>query len=202
MAADTISVIKLHDVLMVTVPPDPDDETVSALQERVLQAMERYEAKGLVLDISTVETLDSFFARTVVETVQMVALMGGRTVVGGDAAQRRHHGHATGFDVRECFDGVGRGPRPGCPRWHASSREAMAMTNERTGEVRIDSESDIVTARKIVRDAAMAMGFGVTDVTRIVTAASELTRNVFRYAGSGVMRWRMLSAERVWSASN
>ena len=71
------------------------------------------------------------------------------------------------------------------------------MTNERTGEVRIDSESDIVTARKIIREAAMAMGFGVTDVTRIVTAASELTRNVFRYAGSGVMRWRMVHAGEV-----
>jgi serine/threonine-protein kinase RsbT len=75
--------------------------------------------------------------------------------------------------------------------------EAMAMTNERTGEVRIDSESDIVAARKIVRDTAIALGFGVTDVTRIVTAASELTRNVFRYAGSGVMRWRMVNAGEV-----
>jgi rsbT antagonist protein RsbS len=37
----------------------------------------------LVLDISTVQTLDSFFARTVAETVQMVALMGGRTVLAG-----------------------------------------------------------------------------------------------------------------------
>lgn len=68
---------------MVTIPPEPDDETVSALQHQVLQAMERYEAKGLVLDISTVETLDSFFARTVAETSQMVALMGGRTVIAG-----------------------------------------------------------------------------------------------------------------------
>jgi rsbT antagonist protein RsbS len=83
MPADSVSVIKVRDVLMVTVPPDPDDETVSALQEHVLQAMERYQAKGLMLDISTVETLDSFFARTVAETVQMVALMGGRTVVAG-----------------------------------------------------------------------------------------------------------------------
>jgi rsbT antagonist protein RsbS len=83
MAAEAISVIKAWDVLIVTVPPDPDDETVDALQERVLQAMEQYEAKGLVLDISTVETLDSFFARTVAETVQMVGLMGGRTVVSG-----------------------------------------------------------------------------------------------------------------------
>jgi rsbT antagonist protein RsbS len=83
VAAKAISVIKVGDVLIVTVPPDPDDETVGALQERVLNAMERHEAKGLVLDISTVETLDSFFARTVAETVQMVGLMGGRTLVAG-----------------------------------------------------------------------------------------------------------------------
>ena len=83
MALESISVIRLHDLLLVTVPSDTDDETISALQERVLQAMALYEAKGLVLDISTVQTLDSFFARTVVETVQMVALMGGRTVLAG-----------------------------------------------------------------------------------------------------------------------
>jgi serine/threonine-protein kinase RsbT len=70
----------------------------------------------------------------------------------------------------------------------------MAMPDERQGQVRIDSEGDIVTDRKIVRDAAVAMGFSVTDVTRIVTAASELTRNVFRYAGSGMLYWQRLSA--------
>ncbi len=86
MALESISVIKLRDLLLVTVPPDPDDETISALQERVLQAMALYEARGLVLDISTVQTLDSFFARTVAETVQMVGLMGGRTVLAGMCA--------------------------------------------------------------------------------------------------------------------
>ena len=83
MALENISVIRLHDLLLVTVPPDPDDETVAALQEQVLAAMARHEARGLVLDISTVQTFDSFFARTVAETVQMVALMGGRTVLAG-----------------------------------------------------------------------------------------------------------------------
>ena len=39
-------------------------------------------------------------------------------------------------------------------------------------------------ARKVVRDAATALGFGMTDVTRIVTAASELTRNIYHYAES------------------
>ncbi|HEX4646397.1 MAG TPA: STAS domain-containing protein [Verrucomicrobiae bacterium] len=83
MNHDNISVIKVRDLLMVTMPPDPDDPTVSALQDKVLHAMERHEAKGVVLDISAVETLDSFFARTVSETAQMVAMMGGRTIVAG-----------------------------------------------------------------------------------------------------------------------
>jgi serine/threonine-protein kinase RsbT len=68
------------------------------------------------------------------------------------------------------------------------------MTHERCGAVPITGESDIVMARRIVRAAAVAIGFGVTDVTRIVTAASELTRNVFRYAGSGIMYWCKVDA--------
>jgi rsbT antagonist protein RsbS len=83
MNNDNISVIKVRDILMVTMPSDPDDSTISALQEKVLAAMERHEAKGIVLDISAVETLDSFFARTVSETAQMVAIMGGRTIIVG-----------------------------------------------------------------------------------------------------------------------
>ena len=83
MNNDAISVVKVRSILMVTMPSDPDDSTISALQERVLAAMERHEAKGIVLDISAVETLDSFFARTVSETAQMVAIMGGRTIIVG-----------------------------------------------------------------------------------------------------------------------
>jgi rsbT antagonist protein RsbS len=83
MAGESISVVKVRDLLMVTVPAAPDDATVSELQDEVLQAMADYEAKGVVLDISAVEILDSFFARTVSETAQMVELMGGETVIAG-----------------------------------------------------------------------------------------------------------------------
>jgi rsbT antagonist protein RsbS len=78
-----ITVLKVRDVLLVTMPADPDDSTVTALQEQVLQAMDQHSARGLVLDISAVESLDSFFARTVVETARMVGLMGGDTVIVG-----------------------------------------------------------------------------------------------------------------------
>lgn len=58
------------------------------------------------------------------------------------------------------------------------------------GQVAIETETDIVAARREIREVAMEAGFGVTDVTRIVTAASELARNIFKYAGKGSMRWR------------
>jgi rsbT antagonist protein RsbS len=83
MNDNSISVIKVMDTLMVTMPPDPDDSTIAALQGKVLQAMERHASNGLVLDISSVEPLDSYFARTVTETAQMVGLMGGRTIIVG-----------------------------------------------------------------------------------------------------------------------
>ena len=83
MAASAIAIMRVRDVLMVTVPEDADDETIAQLQERVLQNMDKQKTSGLVVDISTVETFDSYFARTIVETARMVALMGGRTVVSG-----------------------------------------------------------------------------------------------------------------------
>lgn len=66
------------------------------------------------------------------------------------------------------------------------------MTEQRSGQVPITGESDIITVRQFVRDRARELGFGVTDVTRIVTAASELTRNIYLYAGTGRLNWRVL----------
>lgn len=67
------------------------------------------------------------------------------------------------------------------------------MTAQDHGEVRIKEEADIAIARRAIRDIATKLGFGVTETARIVTAASELSRNVFKYAGAGVMQWRTLS---------
>lgn len=64
------------------------------------------------------------------------------------------------------------------------------------GETTIAVEGDIVAVRKIVRTVAQDLGFGLTDVTRIVTAASELARNIFHYAGTGTLRWQTLGPDR------
>lgn len=72
------------------------------------------------------------------------------------------------------------------------------MTLATHKDVVIETENDIVVARQAVRQAATEIGFGLTDTTRIVTAASELARNVFKYAGTGLMSIRILrDGERV-----
>jgi serine/threonine-protein kinase RsbT len=49
----------------------------------------------------------------------------------------------------------------------------------------IKSSEDIVRMRQLVREHAIAQGFSLVDQTKIVTAASELARNILNYAGSG-----------------
>ena len=68
------------------------------------------------------------------------------------------------------------------------------MDRSKSNKVLIDSESDIVAVRKTVRHVAGEMGFAITDITRIVTAASELARNAYQYAGKGMMYWRTVEA--------
>jgi len=53
--------------------------------------------------------------------------------------------------------------------------------------VEICSEQDIVLARQVARRAAIGLGFSLVDQTRIITAVSELARNIYTYAVKGWM---------------
>lgn len=59
--------------------------------------------------------------------------------------------------------------------------------------VEICSEQDIVLARQIARQAAIGLGFSLVDQTRIITAVSELARNVYTYAQKGWMTVQTLN---------
>ena len=49
----------------------------------------------------------------------------------------------------------------------------------------IRSETDVVVALSRLREDVLALGFSHDDATRVVTAASELARNILKYAGAG-----------------
>jgi len=54
----------------------------------------------------------------------------------------------------------------------------------------IRAEDDIARARVAARDLAVRVGFTANGQTRLVTAVSELARNVFQYAGEGRIELR------------
>ncbi|MDT7542546.1 MAG: serine/threonine-protein kinase RsbT [Acidobacteriota bacterium] len=51
--------------------------------------------------------------------------------------------------------------------------------------IALERDEDIVAARGEVRSLAAALGFGALDQTRLATVASELARNVVKYARRG-----------------
>ena len=69
------------------------------------------------------------------------------------------------------------------------------MSNDIILKIDITSDLDVLTSRKIVRDECQSIGFSITDITRIVTAASELARNIFLYAGKGTMELKRVERE-------
>jgi serine/threonine-protein kinase RsbT len=51
--------------------------------------------------------------------------------------------------------------------------------------LRLKGAEDIVRMRQMVREHAVAARFSLVEQTKLVTAASELARNVINYAGGG-----------------
>ena len=62
----------------------------------------------------------------------------------------------------------------------------MAVTKHESLAIR--TESDVVHVRQAVRQWASELGFSLVDQTKIVTAASELARNVLVHGGGGSAR--------------
>ena len=57
----------------------------------------------------------------------------------------------------------------------------------------ISGSQDVVAVRQIVREWAVSMGFSLVDQTKVITAASELARNVLVYGGGGTLSLEALN---------
>ena len=66
----------------------------------------------------------------------------------------------------------------------------MAVLKSQT--VPVSQETDIVRVRQAVRAWATEIRFSLVDQTKIVTAASELARNLLVYGGGGEVRMTIL----------
>jgi serine/threonine-protein kinase RsbT len=62
------------------------------------------------------------------------------------------------------------------------------MLTARTEQVALREQHDIVNVRQVVRSWSLSLGLGLVDLTKFVTAASEIARNTVEYGGGGTLQ--------------
>ena len=80
---DRIPILRIGDVLLVSVQVELHDRLAIALQEDLAAAIDRTSAKGVLIDISGLELVDSFIGRMVATISSVGRLMDAHTVVVG-----------------------------------------------------------------------------------------------------------------------
>ena len=78
-----IPIIKLRDYLIVSIQVDMHDRMAIQLQMQILEEISRTRAKGVLIDISTLEMVDSFIGRVLSGMASMAAIMDAAVVIVG-----------------------------------------------------------------------------------------------------------------------
>jgi len=82
-SAGSIPILKIGKILLATIQVDLHDTVVDAFQNDVLEEIEKTSASGLIVDISALESVDSYVARVLANTGKMAKLMGAEIVIVG-----------------------------------------------------------------------------------------------------------------------
>ncbi len=83
MARGSIPILRVGNTLLATVHVDLRDDGAEAFQEDVLVELEKRRGAGLLIDVSGLDTVDTYVARILSETGRMARLMGASTVIVG-----------------------------------------------------------------------------------------------------------------------
>ncbi|WP_456279521.1 STAS domain-containing protein [Bacillus sp. AK128] len=78
-----IPILKLRQYLLVTIQWELDDQTAIQFQEDLLKKIHETGAKGIVIDLTSVDIIDSFIAKVIGDVVSMSSLMGAKVVLTG-----------------------------------------------------------------------------------------------------------------------
>jgi len=78
-----IPILRLKDILLTSIQVDLTDQEALEFQSDVLEMVSRTEAQGIVIDITALDVVDSYMARVLNETAQMVRILGAEVVLCG-----------------------------------------------------------------------------------------------------------------------
>ena len=203
---ERVPILTLGDALLVSIQVDLQDDSVVALQEDLAERIVATNARGVVIDISAVEIVDSFIGRMFATVAALSRVLDAETVVVGmrpavaitlvelglslegvrtaldlekGLAVLKRLGAARAWDT----DGRRCGPRRR-QRRPRSRRTRPVNASDPGDELPIRTGDDVVRVRQLVRQRAQSARLSLVDQTKLITAASELARNTLVYGGS------------------
>jgi rsbT antagonist protein RsbS len=80
---EKIPILKLGDCLLVSIQVDMDDDLAMSLQDALTERIVSDKARGVLIDISALEIVDSFIGRMLANIAGMAKILDARTVVVG-----------------------------------------------------------------------------------------------------------------------
>src|SRR5215217_3382855 len=80
---DRIPILKMGRFLIVSIQVDMDDRTAMVLQDDLTSQIVKQRAKGVLIDISALDVVDSFIGRMLANTAAMARILDAETVVVG-----------------------------------------------------------------------------------------------------------------------
>jgi rsbT antagonist protein RsbS len=80
---DRIPILKMGDCLLVTIQVDMHDELAMSLQEDLTAQIARHASRGVLIDISSLEIVDSFIGRMLANIAAMSRVLDAQTVLTG-----------------------------------------------------------------------------------------------------------------------
>jgi rsbT antagonist protein RsbS len=81
--AERIPILRMGELLLVSIQLDLHDQLAVQLQDDLTTAIQRHSARGVLIDISAVEVVDSFIGRMISDISGMGRILGARTVLVG-----------------------------------------------------------------------------------------------------------------------
>ncbi|HEU5437182.1 MAG TPA: STAS domain-containing protein [Telluria sp.] len=80
---ERIPILRMGDLLLVTIQVDMHDRLAMTLQDDLTSRIVRDNAKGVLIDISALDLVDSFIGRMISNTAAMARILDAQTVVVG-----------------------------------------------------------------------------------------------------------------------
>jgi rsbT antagonist protein RsbS len=82
-AEERIPILKMGDLLLLTIQVDMHDRLAIRLQDDLTERIVKERARGVLIDISALEIVDSFIGRMLADTAAMSRVLDAETVVVG-----------------------------------------------------------------------------------------------------------------------